>query len=429
MKYLKKNVSLILKMVVLILVFNFVFCTTLAYADNERMDLFAKYAALLDGESGRVLYGKDENTPVPMASTTKIMTCIIALEYADLDLICETSAYAASMPDVKLNVNKKDYFKLEDLLYSLMLKSHNDAAVVIAENVAQHFLRSNPEEFPVEASTLADRHINELTKEDSKKLVHIFASLMNKKAASLGCENTYFITPNGLDASDEHGVHSTTARDLAVIMSYCINNSKFLDITQTQSHSFSSYNQEHSILRSFTVGNANAFLSMYSNIISGKTGFTCDAGYCYVCAYKDDNRTFIVALLACGWPNNKTYKWKDSKKLLDYGREKYNVQTIYDKDSPLESLSVWDGLKYHEFMPYADINENLQLLLSDKDNINVTINYNDVQLPIYKNDIVGNIKIYINDKIWNIIDIKANTDIEKLEFVDYFTEILNIFLG
>ena len=108
MKYLKKNVYLLLKMFVVILVFNFIFCTTPTYADNETMDLFAKHAALLDGESGRVLYGKDENTPVPMASTTKIMTCIIALEYADLDLLCETSAYAASMPDVQLNVTQKE---------------------------------------------------------------------------------------------------------------------------------------------------------------------------------------------------------------------------------------------------------------------------------------------------------------------------------
>ncbi len=159
---------------------------------------------------------------------------------------------------------------------------------------------------------------------------------------------------------------------------------------------------------------------MYTNIISGKTGFTCDdAGYCYVCAYKDDNRTFIVALLACGWQITKPISGR-IQKLLDYGREKYNVQTVYDKDSPLEPLSVWDGLKYNDFMPYADINENLQLLLSDKDNINVTINYNDVQLPIYKNDVIGNIKIYVNDKIWNVIDIKSNTDIEKIRIYRLF---------
>jgi len=440
MKYFKKNVSLILKIIALGLCVSLFCCTdvytknTNVYAENskstaknEKLDLFAKHAVLLDGASERVLYGKDEQSPVPMASTTKIMTCIIALEYADLDFMCETSVYAASMPEVRLGATKKEHFKLKDLLYALMLKSYNDCAVIIAENVAQAYLQTNPTEFPAEAGNLANRHINELTKEDSKTLVHVFATLMNKKAESLGCKNTYFITPNGLDAKDENGIHSTTARDLAVIMSYCIQNSEFLDITQAPSHSFCSYNEDLSILRSHAVSNANAFLSMYDNIISGKTGFTCDAGYCYVCAYKDDNRTFIVALLACGWPNNKTYKWKDAKKLLDYGRSSYNMQTIYDKNSALEPLSVWDGLKYNELIPYADLNEDIQLLLSDKDSVHVTVNYNDVELPIYKNETIGSIHIFINDTIWKEIDIKADRDIKKLKFIDYFYKLFNAF--
>ena len=105
-------------------------------AAEDDLQLHAKYAVLLDGDSGRVLYGKNEDTPAPMASTTKIMSCVIALEYGLKEMTCTTSAYAASMPDVQLNAKKGETFTLNDLLYSLMLKSHNDSAVIIAENTA-----------------------------------------------------------------------------------------------------------------------------------------------------------------------------------------------------------------------------------------------------------------------------------------------------
>ena len=126
---------------------------------------------------------------------------------------------------------------------------------------------------------------------------------MNKKAEQLGCVNTHFVTPNGLDGEDEGGIHSTTAAELATIMAYCIKNSEFLKITQTKDYTFSSIiknekelsnsdstnsSKDFSISKGITysVGNANAFLNMYENIISGKTGFTGNAGYCYICAYK-----------------------------------------------------------------------------------------------------------------------------------------------
>ena len=109
-------------------------------AAEDDLQLHAKYAVLLDGDSGRVLYGKNEDTPAPMASTTKIMSCVIALEYGLKEMTCTTSAYAASMPDVQLNAKKGETFTLNDLLYSLMLKSHNDSAVIIAENVACYYI-------------------------------------------------------------------------------------------------------------------------------------------------------------------------------------------------------------------------------------------------------------------------------------------------
>ena len=118
---------------------------------------------------------------------------------------------------------------------------------------------------------------------------------------------------------------------------YFLENSHFLDITQTQSYTFHNLSNKE-----YSVTNAYAFLSMYNNIISGKTGFTADAGYCYVCAYKDDEHTYIVTLLACGWPNNKTYKWTDSKVLLDYAKNSFTKQNIFN-DRKTFNICVTDG--------------------------------------------------------------------------------------
>lgn len=240
--------------------------TTASYAKESPDSIFAKYAVLLDGDTGRVLYGKNENEKAPMASTTKIMTCIVALEYAKENILCTTSAYAASMPDVQLNAVKGEIFSINDLLYSLMLKSHNDTAVIIAENIALHYLYNGDDKDSMSPETNTD--------EQSRMLVLLFASAMNRKAAELGCHDTYFITPNGLDSEDENGIHSTTARDLATIMAYCIKNQDFLNITQSKNHTFTSSlktsDNNLKTYNSYSVSNSNAFLDMYDNVISGK---------------------------------------------------------------------------------------------------------------------------------------------------------------
>ena len=145
-------------------------------------------AVLMDGESGRVLYEKDGERPLANASTTKVLTCIVALENSPGDDYVQVSQNAASQPEVKLGLQKGEQYYLEDLLYSLMLKSHNDTAVAIAEHCGGS--------------------------------VEGFARMLNRKAKQIGCKNTYFITPNGLDAEDENGKHHTTAKDLALIMRY-----------------------------------------------------------------------------------------------------------------------------------------------------------------------------------------------------------------
>ena len=274
--------------------------------------LHARYAVLLDGDSGRVLLEKDGDVKRPMASTTKIMTCILALEHMKSEQeIVTASAEAASQPKVRLGVREGQQFYLRDLLYSLMLESHNDSAVMIAEHIGGS--------------------------------VRGFASLMNKKAAEIGCEDTYYITPNGLDASDEQGTHSTTARELALVMRYCLMESpksrEFREITSAATQQFWDVEGR----QSFSCTNHNAFLTMMNGAVSGKTGFTADAGYCYVGALQRDDRTFIVALLACGWPDHKTYKWQDTRALMEYGLKYYKKQR-FDGTVGLPQLSVADGI-------------------------------------------------------------------------------------
>ncbi len=292
------------------------------------LSLYAGAAALLDADSGRVLYGKNADTPMAMASTTKIMTCILVLENVSPEETLTVSAYAAGMPQVKLNLKKGEEYRVGDLLYSLMLESHNDSAVALAEHVGKKFL--DPES--------AQKPACECSTQESRMAVAAFAALMNEKAEALGCRNTWFITPNGLDAVEEvvqpdgsllEKEHCTTAAELAAIMAYCIKKSpqsgEFLNITQTPSYSF------YANGRNFTCVNHNAFLNMMDGALSGKTGFTNKAGYCYVGALESEGRTFVVALLACGWPNHKTYKWSDTAKLMEYGKQHFFYRSFTEK--------------------------------------------------------------------------------------------------
>lgn len=309
------------------------------------ISLYATAAVLLDADSGRVLYGKNEDMPMAMASTTKIMTCIQVLEHVSLDETLTVSAYAASMPQVKLYIRQGEEYTVRDLLYSLMLESHNDSAVALAEHVGRSLL----------SGELGDKPVSEYTSEESRQAVAAFAGLMNSKAMELGCENTWFITPNGLDATEEVTLpegstiqkeHCTTAAELARIMAYCIGESEkseeFLIITRTSNYSF------YANGRSFSCVNHNAFLNMMDGALSGKTGFTNKAGYCYVGALESEGRTFVVALLACGWPNNKNYKWSDTRELMQYGIENYFYRSFTEKDvlfdeSRLKPILVSEG--------------------------------------------------------------------------------------
>lgn len=280
--------------------------------ESEPNHLFATAACLMDGDTGRVLFGKRETDPMAMASTTKIMTCILALENGQEQTVATASAKAAAAPKVHLGVREGEQFLLGDLLYSLMLESHNDAAVMIAETIGGS--------------------------------VEEFASLMNEKAAAIGCTDTHFVTPNGLDASDAGGDHHTTAADLARIMRYCVwispKAAQFLAVTQTRSYTFWDLEKKNM----FNCYNHNALLDQMDGAVSGKTGFTAKAGYCYTGALERDGKRLIVSLLACGWPSHKNYKWADAAKLLNYGLESYMYRDVLDHSWNPGQIEVADGV-------------------------------------------------------------------------------------
>ncbi len=401
-------------------------------AEEARLDLYATSAVLMDADSGRVLYEKEGYTPMAMASTTKIMTCILVLEEGDLDDMAQVSAYASTMPKVKLYVSQGEEYQVRSLLFSLMLESHNDSAVVLAEYIGKRYL---PEE-------LANKPTADFTVEESKQAVKAFANLMNKKAKELGCENTWFITPNGLDATETfesvdgetiQKEHCTTAAELARIMAYCVKESPgrdvFREITHTESYSF--YEND----RNVTCTNHNAFLNMMDGAFSGKTGFTNKAGYCYVGALERDGKTFVVALLACGWPNNKTYKWSDTRKLMEYGLENYDfrefldVKTAFD-ESRLKALGVENG-KTRTLGKTAVVELEIRerhdgtedgggsrpgLLMRDDEEIKVEFDLKkSLQAPVTEDTQVGSIFYSVDGKVYLTETIVTKGGVERVE--------------
>lgn len=357
---------------------------------EELQNLHALSAVLMDADSGRVLEEKEGNVMRPMASTTKIMTCILALEEGNPEDEVVVSAEAARQPAVHLGMREGQSFRLGDLLYSLMLESHNDTAVAIAEYIGGS--------------------------------VEGFAKKMNKKAMEIGCGHAYFITPNGLDASDKMGAHSISATDLATIMSYCVLKSpkaeQFITITRTNSYSF----QDLSGTNSYSCQNHNSFLNMMEGALSGKTGFTGDAGYCYVGALKRDNRTFVVALLGCGWPNNKNYKWEDTRKLMEYAIENYTYKKI-PVVQDFQSLAVTDGMREgiglfqpvtmtvgvegeeKEFLYLMKTGENLHAEISRKTSLTA---------PVQVGEKIGTLTYYLDEEPVKSYDLVTKEGVERI---------------
>lgn len=392
--------------------------------------LYARAAVLMDADNGRILLGKNEDEALPMASTTKIMTCILALEKGDTEDVAEVSAYGAGQPKVHMGAKKGESYRIGDLLYALMLESYNDAAVIIAEYYGSQM-----------AGLSGD--IASHSAAESKQAVLAFTAEMTKKAKELGCKDTFFVTPNGLDGSLElkksgkriNYEHHTTAADLAAVMSYCIVKSPkkeaFLKITRTPSYTFHDRKrmesgwQEGS--RTVACMNHNAFLQMMDGVLSGKTGFTGKAGYCYVGALEKDKKRFTIALLACGWPNNKSWKWHDARLLYEYGLEHYDRRDIRE-ERILPDVRVKNGQRDSAGLECQE--ETIELLLSREDEIKVEWDVpKSLTAPVVKGEQVGRVAYFVNGELYREFPVTAAENVPEITYFYCIIRIIgNIFL-
>lgn len=361
--------------------------------------LHAYSAVLYDAEARRVLYEKNGYEVLPMASTTKIMTLLVVLENSEPDEIVTVSQNAAIQPDVQLNMNTGEQYYVKDLCYSLMLESHNDTAVALAEHVGGS--------------------------------VEGFAAMMNSKAKALNAYSAKFITPNGLDA-EGHGI---TAADLAKITAYAVKSEEFREIINTPSYSFNEITKG----RGFTVNNKDAFLNMMEGAIGVKTGFTGKAGYCFVGAVERQDRLLISVVLASGWPPNKTYKWSDTKKLMTYGIEEFEKKSLVEDATELPklpSLPVLAGQAETVALCYEpeNVSELLKTTLLRTGNETVTFTpefaENALTAPVAPGTEVGTLIIKLDNECIQKIPIQTAETVASVDFEFYFYKIFcNFFSG
>ncbi|MBR5538301.1 MAG: D-alanyl-D-alanine carboxypeptidase [Clostridia bacterium] len=255
-------------------------------------EISASSAILINSDTGEVIYSKNVDTKRGMASTTKIMTAILAIENGVLDEMVEISDDAIGVEGSSLYLKKDEAMTLRDLLYGLMLRSANDAAEAIAIHISGS--------------------------------VEDFATLMNDKAASLSLANTHFTNPHGL--SDDN--HYTTAYDLAILTSYAMKNNTFREICSTKKATISGNR---------TVVNHNKLLFLLDGICGVKTGFTKDTGRCLVSAADRNGVEFVSVTL------NAPDDWNDHTKMIEYGFNEYEAVPLLSKGDCVYKLPVVGG--------------------------------------------------------------------------------------
>ena len=364
---------------------------------SDRLSLYAISACMIDADTGRSLYEKNADEVRAMASTTKILTCLLALENCSMDDIVTVSEYAASMPDVQLNMRTGEQFRLYDLLLSLMLESHNDTAVAIAEHVGGS--------------------------------VENFCNMMTARAREIGCTESVFLTPNGLDKEvvTEEGTqkHSTTAEELALILRECLKNEQFIAICRTKNAMISNADKS----RSYQLSNHNTLLNTMEGVIAGKTGFTCDAGYCYVGAVERDGSRYICALLGSGWPNNKNYKWYDMNVLIDYAEDNFQRLEIPEtlvNEQHFSNIPVCDAMLEGEPLQEVSLQRATNNALTElvmKEGEHLTLIYElpeGLQAPLEQDEAVGKVHYTINGQILMTENLTVGETICKMELSDCY---------
>jgi len=335
-------------------------------------------AIVMDMKSGRVLYEKNAYSRRAIASTTKIMTAIVAIEKGNLDDKVEISKRAASIRGSTINLRAGDSYTLKELLYGLMLRSGNDAAIAIAEHIGGS--------------------------------VEGFSVLMNEKVERLGLKNTQFKTPHGLDTQG----HYSTAYELAQIARYALNNPTFSKIVGTQNIYMAGRN----------LYTTNEMLGTYSGADGVKTGYTGQAGRCLVTSATRNKMRFISVVLNC---SSKSVRTKSSRLILDYAFEKYSLCNLLDASENIGKLIVLKG-KAETVPVIAEKGLEMPLCEEEKNNIKMDICLYDKKLtaPVQAGFEVGYVKFTVYDKTIAKVALKTNGCVERKLFGDYFRDVLGI---
>lgn len=344
-----------------------------------------------DRISKSMIIGKNEDVKSAMASTTKIMTTIVILEKADLNETVTVSVKAGGTGGSRLGLKRGDKTSVKDLLYGLMLRSGNDAAVALAE------------------------HVGGSVKE--------FAELMNEKAAELGLTNTHFVTPHGLDDAN----HYTTALELAKLTDYAMDNETFAKIVGTKSTTIYINNQPRQI------NNTNELLGVLNGVVGVKTGFTNNAGRCLVTETKRNNMDIITIVLGADTKKDRT---KDSVNLIEYTFSKYKMYNLEERI--IEEFNKWKNINEKRILITKGKQNNPKLALGaiekatipicDNDKIEYSINaLTEVEAPVEQWNVMGTLTVKLNGEILENIDIVNVNEVQKRDWKDYFKIVLNTY--
>ncbi len=352
---------------------------TISVASADSFSVSAKAAVLYEPETKTFLYKKNANTRLPMASTTKIMTAVVALENADIDDIIIVDSRAVGIEGSSAYLSLGDTYTLSDMLYALLLQSANDAAVAIACGISGS--------------------------------VDAFVELMNEKAAELELADTHFENPSGLDSPE----HYTTAHDLALIAAHALKNEKFKEITSTYKKRITPIVGSE---RLFV--NHNKLLKLYDDAIGVKTGFTKKSGRCLVGAAERCGLSFITVTLDA--PND----WSDHEKMLDFGFESLENRVLADVGEYSFDIPI---IGAENQTVHAENTEAARKILK-KSAKNIT---KDIELirygvaPIKKGDILGKITFSIDGEIIYTLNIAATEDIKQAKKENMLSKLLDKF--
>lgn len=362
--------------------------TTSNITDNPKLN--SRIALVYDRASGRILFDKNGDKTTPMASTTKIMTAIVVVENSNLSDIVTIDSKSAGTGGSRLGLKKNDKITVNDLLYGLMLRSGNDAAVALAIHVGGS--------------------------------VEGFAELMNKKARKLNLTSTHFMVPHGLDMDG----HYTTAYELAKMADYALKNKKLKEIVSTKTCTININNNPK------VISNTNELLGSVSGVYGVKTGFTNGAGRCLVTACKRDSLDIITVIIGA---DTKKIRTSDSMKLIEYSFKNYKIINIKKKVE--EQFEKWKELNEKRIIINKGKNSKVELKLEDinfekmavkntqLDNITIEINslyY--LEAPIEKNRVIGNVKIMLGKDTIGVLQIYNKNEIEKKDVKSYLMEFL-----